>query len=113
MRCGINLMGAFMSRLSLLLVAFAVLSAPACGSKKSLAEACDQDSDCETGLCAKITSDASGKQCTQACGSSDECTSHFGSTSYCIGAGVCVRECAKDSDCPGMTSCYSNAFCKR
>jgi hypothetical protein len=107
-----------MSRFSSTLLVAVVLTALSCGSesKKSLGETCEQSSDCETELCAQITPYTKGKQCTQVCNgsaTSDECALDFGAISYCVGTNLCARACAKDSDCPSMTSCYGNMACIR
>lgn len=81
----------------------------------SLGTACESDADCKSPLlCHSDTLDYIGhKQCTTPCSTSDSCAASFGDSSFCIGAGICVRSCLVDSDCTKLTLCSDAGWCKR
>lgn len=81
----------------------------------SLGTACESDADCKSPLlCHSDTEDYIGhKQCTTPCSTSDTCEASFGETSFCIGAGICVRGCLVNSDCTALTLCNDAGWCKR
>ena len=71
---------------------------------------CTSVSDCSAGL--QCNAGYLTGQCTISCGSDGVCND-FSPFSYCIGAMLCVAECARDEDCPPRTSCNSSGWCKR
>jgi hypothetical protein len=80
-----------------------------------LGKACELDSDCKSPLtCHYDSTDyVAHKQCTLPCESSEFCKGTFGEGSFCIGAGVCVRRCALNTDCPSLTQCIDSGWCMR
>ena len=83
--------------------------------KGSLGTTCEADSDCQSPLTCHIDNiDYIGhKQCATSCSSSDSCKTTYGENSFCIGAGICVRGCKTDTDCPNLTECGMGAWCQR
>jgi|GEM_PF-4337864 len=102
---------ALRSLIAMLTLALAMCSV-ACGNDAaSLGTRCSDDAECFTsGLtCRKEYRHGSG-QCTKSCDSSEQCRKDFGARAACV-AGDCVLECAKDSECPALSYCYSHERC--
>jgi len=51
-------------------------------------------------------------QCTAPCDSAQPCGDSLGASAACILAGLCVRTCASDDDCPTGTACNNNQWCE-
>lgn len=86
--------------------------APANGSVGS---PCASSTDCNTGLTCHIdtTDYIAHEQCSASCDSDEQCTSMFGTQTFCIGAHICVQACRDNADCPAKTICTSNRWCER
>ena len=76
---------------------------------------CSQSADCASPLsCHFDTEDyIADMQCTVPCTADSTCTNLFGSSSFCIGANVCVRKCSTDLDCAAKTHCNLSGWCER
>jgi len=85
------------------------------GGAWTVGKPCESDLDCPSPLyCREDSLDYIGhRQCTVRCGSSSTCERAFGGGSFCIGAGVCVDACDRDSDCPDQTRCDPAGWCMR
>lgn len=85
------------------------------GAAASLGAACDTSQDCPSGItCNTDTTDyIANKQCTTSCTTDATCHSMFGADSHCIGAGICVRECNTNADCPDLSICNGYGWCDR
>lgn len=85
------------------------------GAAERLGTACEQGSSCGDGLtCHSDTLDyLSHGQCTKECVSSEDCVAALGASAMCIGAGICVRKCETQNDCPAKTVCGIGGWCAR
>lgn len=102
-----------------LAVAMALVAAALLGCdnpKGGIGETCTSDSDCQGELRCEDGSTGTD-QCTTTCVNStvveDHCTVSYGSDYHCIGAGICVRSCDNDADCPSGTECNGYWWCER
>lgn len=77
----------------------------------SIGHICEADEDCSDG--AYCDTDFFSGQCTDRCTASDECKFLYGDFTFCIGAELCVAECARDEDCPERTGCNEVGWCQR
>jgi hypothetical protein len=77
-------------------------------------DTCETAADCPNGMhCREDSVDyLAHEQCTAPCSTAAECAS-LGSDTMCIQAGICVRTCSLDSDCPPLTQCNSSGWCER
>lgn len=102
-----------MQRCLLLCVAFLV--AAGCSKARNLGNHCRNSEDCGSLSCGwelkAPKESAVGQVCTLACKTSDDCVAEFGD-SQCL-AGMCVRECRQDADCPSQTYCVNHQYCGR
>ncbi|SRR5258706_8316471 len=98
-----------------LAVVFAVGTVGACSKARNLGNHCRNNDDCGSLSCGwelKASRDSSiGQVCTAACKTTEDCVSEFGD-STCL-AGLCVRECRQDADCPVQTYCIDHSHCGR
>jgi hypothetical protein len=81
----------------------------------TLGNVCELDSDCKSPLVCNYdsTNYIAHKQCVLPCKTNGECESAFGADAFCLGAGICVRACLLDSECPPLTQCFEAGWCKR
>jgi hypothetical protein len=92
----------------------AILVLAGCGEDRNgLGTICSSSLDCPDGLAcgAQPTETLDDDQCNIRCDSSEDCTSRFGSDTFCSGLFICVVACDTDSDCPEGTSCLGT-WCK-
>ncbi|MCA9628751.1 MAG: hypothetical protein KC766_13830 [Myxococcales bacterium] len=84
-------------------------------ARGALGKACDASDDCPGDLfCNYDSSDyVAHRQCSSACSNTDQCKSEFGPDSFCVGAGVCVKACHSDSECPSKSRCGTSGWCER
>jgi hypothetical protein len=84
-------------------------------STSNLGKACDTDVECGAGLTCHLDSVdyMVHRQCSTYCSSSADCQSAFGANSTCIGANLCVANCASDADCGPSTHCNDLGWCER
>ncbi len=84
--------------------------------KGEIGETCSSDGDCQGELHCEEGSSGTD-QCTTTCVNStvveDYCTANYGSDYFCIGAGICVRSCQYDAECPSGTACNGYWWCER
>jgi hypothetical protein len=80
---------------------------------EKIGKPCETSADCPTGLSCRMDSDyIAHKQCTLSC--NDDATCKAAETSsFCIGANVCVHACNTQADCGPKTRCGSSGWCER
>jgi hypothetical protein len=80
---------------------------------RDLGGLCEDTHECRSGSRCVDAAGVIEGQCSATCSESISCQSQFGAKALCLGADLCARTCAHDTDCPDGTDCNLYGWCER